>query len=120
MDLKVIHGSIETTPADALIVNLFENIERPIGATGAVDQALSGAIADILRGGDFHGRLNEIAGLYTRGAIPAARGIVIPRIRGRTGTSPAWLSTSSGTRRSIRARTGPTSSAAAPALACGR
>ena len=77
MNVKVLQGSIETTAADAVIVNLFEGVERPAGATGAVDQALNGALTDILRSGDFRGKLNEIAVLYTRGAIPAARVIIV-------------------------------------------
>jgi leucyl aminopeptidase len=77
MHVKVLHDSIETTAADAVIVNLFDGAELPAGATGAVDQALSGAITDIIRGGDFRGNLNEIAVLYTRGAMPAARVIVV-------------------------------------------
>jgi leucyl aminopeptidase len=77
MDVKVLQGSIETVTAEAVIVNLFEGVELPAGATGAVDKALNGAIKDIIRGGDFRGKLNEIAVLYTRGAIPAARVIVV-------------------------------------------
>ena len=77
MDVKVLQGSIEATAADAVIVNLFEGVERPAGATGAVDKALNRAITDLIRGGDFRGKLNEIAVLYTRGALPAARVIVV-------------------------------------------
>ena len=77
MDVKVLQGSIEATATDAAIVNLFEGVELPAGATGAVDKALNGAITDIIRGGDFRGKLNEIAVLYTRNAIPAARVIVV-------------------------------------------
>ena len=77
MDVKVLQGQIETTAADALIVNLFDGVELPAGATGAVDKAMHGALTDLIRGGDFRGKLNEIAVLYTRGALPAARVIVV-------------------------------------------
>ncbi len=77
MDVKVLQGSIEATAAEAVIVNLFEGVELPAGATGAVDMALNRAITDIIRSGDFRGKLNEIAVLYTRGAIPVARVIVV-------------------------------------------
>ncbi len=77
MDVKVLQGSIETTAADAIIINLFDGVELPAGATSAVDKALNGAITDLIRGGDFRGKLNEIAVLYTRGALPAARVIVV-------------------------------------------
>jgi leucyl aminopeptidase len=77
MDVKVNNASIQATAADAIIVNLFEGTALPAGAIGAVDKALSGAIADVIRSNDFRGKLNELTVLYSRGAIPAARVIVI-------------------------------------------
>jgi len=77
MDIKVQVGAIQEAAADALIVNLFEGVELLAGATGAVDKALNGAITDIVRSGDYRGKLNELAVLYTHGAIPAARVIVV-------------------------------------------
>lgn len=77
MDIQVKPGLIQEAQADALIVNLFEGVDLPAGATGAVDKALNGAITEIIRGGDFRGKLNELAVLYTRGALPAARVIVV-------------------------------------------
>jgi leucyl aminopeptidase len=77
MDIKVQRGSIEATPADVIIVNLFEGVEVPAGATGAVDKALNGAITDVIRSGDYRGKLNELSVLYARGALPATRVIVV-------------------------------------------
>ncbi len=77
MDVKVQIGSIQDASADALIVNLFEGVELPAGATGAVDKALNGAVTDIIRSGDYRGKLNELAVLYTRGSLPAPRVIVV-------------------------------------------
>ncbi|HLF24754.1 MAG TPA: leucyl aminopeptidase [Anaerolineae bacterium] len=77
MNINIHHASIQAVPADALIVNLFEGVERPAGATGAVDQALGGAISNLIALGDFKGKLNQIAVLYPRGAIPAPRVIVV-------------------------------------------
>ena len=77
MDIKVQRGALQDTAADALIINLFEGIEAPAGATGAVDKALNGAIADVIRSGDTRGKLNEISVLYSRGALPAPRVIVV-------------------------------------------
>src|SRR5512139_241677 len=76
MEIKVQRGSIEATSADVIIVNLFEGTEVPAGGTGAVDKALNGAIADVVRSGDFRGKLNELSVLYSRGALPAKRVIV--------------------------------------------
>ena len=77
MDVKVQRGSIEATQADVIIVNLFEGVELPAGATGAVDKALNGAITDVIRSGDYRGKLNELSVLYSRGALPAKRVIVV-------------------------------------------
>src|SRR5512141_974603 len=77
MDVKVINASIQATAADAIIVNLFEGIAVPAGATGAVDKALSGAISEVIRANDFRGKLNEVLVFYSRSAIPAPRVIVV-------------------------------------------
>ena len=50
---------------------------EPGGATGAVDKALGGAISAIIAAGDFVGKPGETALLYTRGAIPAPRVLVV-------------------------------------------
>ncbi|MBK8989325.1 MAG: leucyl aminopeptidase [Chloroflexi bacterium] len=77
MDLKVTHGGIQNSPADTLIVNLFEDVQIPGGATGAVDQALDGAIGDLIAAGDLSGKAGETAVLYPRGAIAAKRVLVV-------------------------------------------
>jgi leucyl aminopeptidase len=77
MDIKVIRGAIQEQATDLIVVNLFEGVTQPGGATGAVDQALGGAIRDLIAGGDFKGKLNETAVLYPRGAIPARRALVV-------------------------------------------
>jgi leucyl aminopeptidase len=76
MKVIVEHGNILTGSADTIIVNLFEGITMPGGATGAVDSALGGAISDLIAGGDFRGKTGEIAVLYPRGVIPARRVLI--------------------------------------------
>lgn len=76
MDVKITLGVIHEHDADAIIVGLFEE-SRPEGATQSVDQALGGAIRELLDGGDLSGRADEVAVLYPRGAIPARRVIVV-------------------------------------------
>lgn len=77
MNIQVKQGNIASTAADTLIVNLFEGVTVPGGATGAVDQALGGAITDLIAGGDLKGKAGEVAVLYSRGAIPARRVLVV-------------------------------------------
>ncbi len=58
-------------------MNLFEGVERPAGATGAVDQALDGAITRLIAEGEIKGKLNEITLIHTMGKIEPARVIVV-------------------------------------------
>ncbi len=76
MNIKTQHTAIQTVAADAIIVNLFEDAQQPTGAAAAVDQALSGAIAALIQGGDLKGKSGQVAVLYPRGAIPATRVLV--------------------------------------------
>jgi len=77
MEIQVMAGSIQSVEDDLIVVNLFEGVEMPEGATGAVDQAMSGAIRELIADGDFQGKRGEIVVLYPRGAIPASRVIVV-------------------------------------------
>jgi leucyl aminopeptidase len=77
MNVKVVRANIQDYEADALVVNLFEGVTAPGGATGAVDHALGGQIGDLIAGGDFQGKLAETAVLYSRGVIPAKRVILV-------------------------------------------
>ncbi|HZD10404.1 MAG TPA: M17 family peptidase N-terminal domain-containing protein, partial [Candidatus Binatia bacterium] len=76
MNLSVVHGSIQSADADTIIVNLFKGVTRPGGATGAIDQALGGAIGELIASGDFTGKLGEVGVFYPRGAIGARRVLV--------------------------------------------
>jgi leucyl aminopeptidase len=76
MDIKAVSGVIQSSSADAIIVNLFEGAQ-PGGATGSVDQALNGAIRELIESGDFTGKPGEVVVLYPRGAIPARRVILV-------------------------------------------
>ncbi|MCB8945537.1 MAG: leucyl aminopeptidase [Ardenticatenaceae bacterium] len=77
MKVKVEEGSIQEQTADTLIVNLFDDVTTPSGATGAVDAALNGAISELIASGDLTGKAGEIGVLYPRGAVPATRVLVV-------------------------------------------
>ena len=76
MDMVVRSGAIESEAAGAIVVGLLEK-EAPAGPAAAVDQALGGAVADLIAGGDLRGELGQVAVLYPRGAMPARRVIVV-------------------------------------------
>jgi leucyl aminopeptidase len=77
VEIKVISGDITKTKVDAVIVNLFEGVEHPGGATGAVDQALGGIIGQLIGEGEIKGKLNEVTLIHTMGKMEAERVVVV-------------------------------------------
>lgn len=77
MEIRVLPKSILDVECDCLVVNLFEGVQSPGGATGAVDKALGGLISDMISHGDFKGKLNETVIAYTGGKIPARKVLVV-------------------------------------------
>ena len=77
MQLNVIQGNIAQQATDCIVVNLFEGVTTPGGATGALNQALDGAIVNLINSGDFTGKADTTALLYTNGKISSARVLVV-------------------------------------------
>ena len=77
MEIQVVAGGIQSTEDELIVVNLFEGVEEPGGATGAVDQALGGSIREAVAHGDFWGKKGETLVLYPGAAIPASRVLVV-------------------------------------------
>ena len=76
MDISVVQGDISATEADVIVVNLFEGVTSPGGATGAVDRALDGAISKLIELGDIRGKAGERTTIHTLGKIAAPRVLV--------------------------------------------
>lgn len=76
MKVYVTQESIESTNADTIIVNLFEGVTTPAGATGVIDRALDGAIAELIENGDLTGKDGEVGVVYPRGKLTAKRVLV--------------------------------------------
>ena len=77
MEIEVVSGDITQVAVDAVLVNLFEGVEKPSGATGSVDQALGGAIAQLIQEGEVKGKLGEVTLVHTLGKIPPKRVAVV-------------------------------------------
>lgn len=77
MEIRAIAGAIQSVDDELIAVNLFEGVEMPGGATGAVDQAMGGAIREAIAQGDLRGKKGEALVLYTRGVLPARRVLVV-------------------------------------------
>ena len=63
--LQTMLGDIAQIASDAAIVNLFEGVERPGGATGAVDRALGGLITELIKDGEITGKRGNNVLIHT-------------------------------------------------------
>jgi leucyl aminopeptidase len=71
LEIRVTVGDIAQIEADAIVVNLFEGVEQPGGATAAVDKALEGAIGSLIGRGQIKGKSGEVNIFHTFGKLPA-------------------------------------------------
>ena len=76
MKIKVETADITQHDAKAIIVNLFQGVTSPGGATGAVDAALEGGISALISEGEIKGKTGEVVLLHTLGRMPSPRVIV--------------------------------------------
>ena len=76
MKINVATLDITNVATPALVVNLFSGVEKPSGATGAVDKALEGAITQLIEDGEIKGKRGELTLVHTMGKIGPARVVV--------------------------------------------
>jgi leucyl aminopeptidase len=77
MKIQVRKGSLAEHATEAAVVTLFEGETGIKGVAALLDQASGGQIREIIRMGDFTGRVNQTALLYNRGDLPAKRILVV-------------------------------------------
>lgn len=76
MKIRVTAGNIAGQDTDAVVVNLFEGVTAPSGATGALDAALGGAITGLIADGEIRGKRGELTVIHTLGRIAPKRVVV--------------------------------------------
>ncbi len=77
MQIEVRRGDILEVADEAIVINIFEDVKIPRGATAVIDKALQGQITELIASGDIRGKHMETTLLYTRGVIPSKRVLVI-------------------------------------------
>ena len=77
MNILVKDGELQSTTADTIFVSIFQDSQELSDIAAEIDQALEGAIGDVMESGDFTGKLGDVIALYPRGAIEAKRVIVV-------------------------------------------
>ncbi|MBT7004812.1 MAG: leucyl aminopeptidase [Chloroflexi bacterium] len=65
MKITVVQSDVTEIEADVLVVNLFEGVTSPRGATGAVDSALGGLISELISDGEISGSASELTLIHT-------------------------------------------------------
>jgi leucyl aminopeptidase len=73
MKIDIKKGKLTKYPTEALIITYFEDGASPEGAAGLLDKAVGGLVTDLIKSGDFQGKLYQLAVLYTKGRVPAKR-----------------------------------------------
>ncbi|MBI2936507.1 MAG: leucyl aminopeptidase [Chloroflexi bacterium] len=77
MEIRAVRGDIVQQTAGAIVVNLFQGVDHPGGATGAVDAALEGAISNLVAEGEIKGKKGEVTVLHALGKIVPKRVLVV-------------------------------------------
>src|SRR5574344_964110 len=78
IEVSIAKGLLEETPANVLVVNLFEGVKIPAGATGAVDIALNGLISKfVIAQEGFDGKYGSMYVLPTYGNISAEKVLIV-------------------------------------------
>ena len=78
LELNVEKGLLEETPANVLVLNLYEGVKIPSGATGSIDIALNGLITKFVIGQEgFDGKFGSMYTLQTYGKIGAEKILLV-------------------------------------------
>jgi leucyl aminopeptidase len=77
VDVKIKQGRVESEATDLLVLSHFEGETALRQDAAAVDRALRGGIHDLLKSGEFEGKLNQTVVLHTQGRIPANRVLLV-------------------------------------------
>ena len=101
VQVRVEQGDIARVASKALIVNLFEGVTYPGGSTGAVDQALGGAITKLIADGDItatcSSACNSASGSTVTVAVKGNFQLVTPILSAIFGGQTVKLHTGAGT-----------------------
>lgn len=73
MEFIVKNGKIAEFATEALVVPHCEEDKKLSAGAQILDEKMHGLITEVIAAGDFEGKLNQLAVIYTQGAIPAQR-----------------------------------------------
>jgi leucyl aminopeptidase len=73
MEFIVKKGKIAEFATEAIVVPYWEDDKKPSAGAQILDKKMRGLLSQVIAAGDFEGKLNQIAVIYTQGANPARR-----------------------------------------------
>lgn len=77
LDIRVVVGDVAKFRGDAVVVNFFEGVKAPGGATAALDATLGGTIRKLLQVGEVTGKWGEQTLVHALGRLPVDRVLVM-------------------------------------------
>jgi len=77
LDIRLVIGDVTKFRGDAMVVNLYEGVKAPGGATAAVDAALGGAIRKLVQMGEVTGKWGEQTLVHALEKLPVDRILVM-------------------------------------------
>ena len=77
MKVDVQAGNITKISSEAIVVNLFQGVTSPSGATGVVDQAIGGLIRQTIQDKEITGKLNEVVILRPSNGVLSKKVVVV-------------------------------------------
>jgi len=77
MKINITNQEITDFTGDIIIINLFEGVHTPGGATSTMDKALSGIISKLIRKDELSGKLGETVIVHTFGKIKADKVLIV-------------------------------------------
>ena len=76
MEISCLKSEVSSVETEALVINLFEDVKVPAGATGAIDTVTGGKISRLINSGEISGKKNEITIIHTFGEFKFERIII--------------------------------------------
>ena len=73
MKINVKVGDFRQEETDAIALGIYEGEDSLTPLAESVDQALGGAISNLMGLGDFEGKLKQVVTLYTNGKVSSPR-----------------------------------------------
>jgi len=77
MQVEAKAGRVDTEAAEALVLTHCEGEPLAKQDAALIDQALGGAIGELLQSKEFEGKANEVVLVHTQGKVPAKRIILV-------------------------------------------